>query len=113
MRCDDEQLGQRRAVRRRRDQRDMRSFYLCTHGGRVVETEQSVRIVDQHVEVLKEILAEDAANVGIYRAKVQQTVHKHLLVGNGMGTGFNKVELGEGSRFMESDARNHGRVLSV
>src|ERR1700761_2381163 len=91
----------------------MRSFYLCAHGGRVVETEQSVRIVDQHVEVLKEILAEDAANVGIYRAKVQQTVHKHLLVGQGMGTCFKHVEPGEGSRFMESSASDHGRARSV
>jgi len=72
-----------------------------------------VGIVDQHVEALKEILAEDAANVGIYRAKVQQTEHKHLLVGNGMGTGFNEVDLGEGSRFMESDASHHGLSHSV
>src|ERR1700761_1525609 len=91
----------------------MRSFHLCAHGGRVVETEQSVRVVDQHVEVLKEILAEDTANVGIYRAKVQQTVHKHLLVGDGMGTGLEQVELGEGSRFTESDASDHGRAGSV
>ena len=33
-------------------------------------------------------------------AKILQVVHEHLLVGDGMGAGFEQVELGEGSRFM-------------
>lgn len=65
---DDEQAGQWLAVwcLIGRYQWDMRSLDFSPHRARVVEAEQFVPVVDQHVEVLKEILAENAANVAIY-----------------------------------------------
>ena len=57
-----------------------------------------LRIVDQHIESLKEILAEDTSNVGIDRAEIQEIVYKDFLVDDSIGSGFKQVELGEGSR---------------
>ena len=79
------------------DQRDMRPFHLRAHRARVVETEQAVRVVDQHVEVLEEILAEDALDVEIGGMEILEVIHEHLLLGNGVGAGFDQVELREGS----------------
>jgi hypothetical protein len=41
----------------------MLSFHFRAHRARVVEAEQVVRIVDEHVEPLKEVHAEDAADL--------------------------------------------------
>ena len=97
----------------RSHQRDMRPFHLCAHRGRVVETEQAMRIVDQHVEVLEKILAENTLKVQIGGMEILQVINEYPLVGDGMGADFEQVELREGSRLTKSDACDHGRALSV
>ncbi len=81
---DDERLGQTahrsRAVAGA-SSRDVLSFYICAHGGGVVEAEQAVRIVDQHVELLEKILSEDALNIEAWRLQILEVVHQDLLVG--------------------------------
>ena len=71
----------------------MRPFHLCAHRVRVVETEQAVRVVDQHVEVLEEILAENALDVQIGGMEILEVINEHLLVGNSVGAGFEEIEL--------------------
>ena len=108
-RRDDEQTGERDAVLwlSRSKQRDMRPFHRCAHRSRVVETEQAVRIVDQHVEVLEEILAQNAPNVQIGGMEILEVINEHLLPGNSVGAGFDQVELCEGSRLKRSGACGH------
>ena len=59
-------------------------FTSPAHRGRVVEAKQAVRIVDQHVELLEEILAEDTANGQIGRPEILEIVHQDRLFGDGM-----------------------------
>ncbi len=70
-------------------------------------------IVDQHIEVLEEIVAENALNVQIGGIEMFKVINEHLLVGNSVGAGFDQVELREGSRLTRSDACDHGRALSI
>ena len=79
-------------------------MYAGTHRGRVVETQKSMCIVDQHVEVFKKVLAEDSPNLQIGRLEILKVVHQHLLVGHGMGARRNLVELRKGSSRMGPDA---------
>ena len=72
-----------------------------------------MRIVDQHVEVLEEILAENTLKVQIGGMETLQVINEYLLVGNSMGAGLDQVELREGSRLTRSGACDHGRALSV
>src|ERR1035441_7847255 len=90
----------------------MRPIDLGPHRARVVEAEQFVPVIDQHVEVRKEILSQNAADAAIERAEVHQAVYQHLLVGNFMGTGLEKIELSESGSFTQPSARDHGRALS-
>ena len=53
--------------------------------------------VDQQVEAFEEILSKDSLNVQIGGTEILQVINKDPLVGNGMGAGFDKVELREGS----------------
>src|ERR1700753_481158 len=89
----------------------MRPFHLCTHRPRVVETEQAARVVDQHVEMAEEILAENALNELTIGIEIVEVVNEHVLVGNGLGASFDQVELREGSRLTRSEACDHGRAL--
>ena len=66
-----------------------------------------MHIVDQHVEVLEEILAEDTLNAQISRAEIPEVINEHSLVGNSVGTDFEKVELRQGSCLTRSDACDH------
>ena len=79
--------------------------------GRVVETEQVVRIVDQHVELLEKILAENALNVEAGGLEILEVIHQHLLVGDGVRAGFEPVEMGEGSGGLGTDACDLGLPL--
>ena len=72
-----------------------------------------MRIVDQHVEVLEEILAENAVNVQVVGMEILEVINEHLLVGNSVGADLDQVELREGSRLTRSEACDHGRALSV
>jgi hypothetical protein len=91
----------------------MRSFHARAHGSGVIEAKQAVRIVDQHVEVLEEIFAENALNVQVGGAQILDVIHEHSLVGDGVGTGLEKVELREGCSLARSGACDHGRALGV
>ena len=88
-------------------------FTSARIAGRVVETEQVVSIVDQHVELAQKILAEDTAKVEIDGLGILDVKHERLLVGDRMGANFEQVELREGSGCTKSDSRYHGRVLSI
>jgi hypothetical protein len=46
--------------------------------------------------VRKEVPAEDAANMAFDVLEIKKVGHEHLLAGDGMGTGFEKVESSEG-----------------
>jgi hypothetical protein len=59
----------------------MRSFYVGGHGRSVVQTEQAVIIVDQHVKLAQKVLAEDTAKVEIDGMGILEVKHEYLLVG--------------------------------
>jgi hypothetical protein len=86
-------------------------FHLCAHRRRVVETEQAVRVVDKHVEMVEEVLAENALNELTVGMEILEGVNEHVLVGNRAGAGFDQVELREGRRLMRSEACDHGGAL--
>ena len=44
-------------------------------------------VVDQHIEVFEEILAEDALNV-----EFLEVIHQHFCFGNRVGAGFEQVQ---------------------
>jgi len=98
---------------RRSYQSDVLTFYGRAHRARVVEAEQVVRIVDQHVEILQEVLAEDAANGKARGLEIAQFVHKHVLVDDGMGTGFEQVNLRVGNRCLKSHACDPGSSVNI
>ena len=82
----------------------MRPFHLCAHRRRVVETEQAMCIVDQHVEFLQEILSENAPQVLIFGMEILEVINQDLLVGNTFRAGFDQGELRVGSRPARSDS---------
>src|ERR1039457_6060891 len=91
----------------------MRPFNGCAHGGRVVKAEQVVPVVHQHVKVLKKVFAQNSTNVEIDGLETLEAEHEHLLVGDGVGTGFDQVQLRGGSRSLKSHARDRGGTLRI
>ena len=91
----------------------MQPFHVCAHSGRVVETEQVVSIVDQHVELAQKIFAEDTAKVEIDGMGILDVKHDYLLVGDRMGASFEQVELRDGSGCIKSDSCYLGRAQSI
>src|ERR1700722_4604283 len=90
----------------------MPPFHVCAHRVRVVETEQAVCVFDQHVEVLEEILPEDALNVQIGGMEILEVINEPLLLGNSVGASFDQVELREGTGLTRSGPCDNGRALS-
>src|ERR1017187_2414839 len=82
----------------------MRSFDICSHRGRVVETEKVVRIVDQHIELLEKVLAKNTLDVKASDLEIVEVIDEHFLVGDGVRAGFEPVEAGEGSGGLGVDA---------
>jgi hypothetical protein len=80
---------------------------------RLVEAEQVVPVVQQHVEVIEKILAQNSANVKIDRLEILEAEHEHLLVRDGMGTGFDQVELRGGSGCLKSHACDRRGALHI
>jgi hypothetical protein len=72
-----------------------------------------MRVVDHHVEMLKKVLAEDAANVAVYGTEIQEAKHEGFLTGDGVGAGLQQVEMSDRGRFMESCTRNRDRALGA
>src|ERR1035438_8105352 len=89
----------------------MRPFYICAHRGRVVETEEVVRIVDQHIELLEKVLAKNTLDVEASYLEIVEVIDQHFLVGDGVRTGFEPVEAGEGSGGLGIDACDLGLPL--
>jgi hypothetical protein len=77
------------------------------------KTEQVVSIVDQHVELVQKIFAEDTAKVEIDGIGVLDVKHDYLLVGHRMGANFEHVELRDGSGCIKSDSCYRGRAQSI
>src|ERR1700758_67367 len=88
----------------------MRTFHTGAHRRRVIETQQAVRIVDQHVEVLKKILAQDSLNVEPVGLQIVETENEHLQVSESMGPGFKQVEFSRRGRCLKSDTRDRFRT---
>ena len=59
-------------------------FMSARIAGRVLETKQAVRIVDQQVELAQKIFAEDTAKVEIDGIGILEVKHEYLLVGDRM-----------------------------
>jgi hypothetical protein len=92
----------------------MRSFDVGGHGRGVVETKQVVSIVDQHIEFAEKILAEDPAkDVEIDGMEILEVKYEYLLIGDGMGSDFEQVELRKGSGCKKSDSCYPSRALSL
>src|SRR3984885_8064251 len=113
MGCDDEQIGQHRAVCRlnRIHERNMRALHAGSHRTRVIEAKQTVCIVDQHVEVLEKILAEDSLNVQVGGLEILEIIDNDPLVSDGARTRFEQVQLRDGSRLTRSRACDDSRAL--
>src|ERR1017187_3593578 len=89
----------------------MRPFDVCAHRGRVVEAEEVVRIVDQHIELLEKVLAKNTLDVEASYLEIVEVIDQHFLVGDGVRTGFEPVEAGEGSGALGVDACGLGLPL--
>src|ERR1019366_6197927 len=89
----------------------MRPFDISSHRGRVVETKKTVRIVDQHIELLEKILAENTLDVEASDLEIVEVIDQHFLVGDGVRAGFEPVEAGEGSGGLGTDACDVGLPL--
>ena len=88
-------------------QRDMRPLHAGAHRGGFIKTEQAVNIVDQHVEVFQEVLPEDASYVEIDAVQILEFIYEHILVGDGVGAGFEQVDRNVRGRLARSGAGDH------
>jgi hypothetical protein len=63
-----------------------------------------VRIVDEQIEVLKKILAEDTANAKTGGLQILEVGDDYSLVGNGVGAGFEQVQMSHKGGLRRSNA---------
>ena len=88
-------------------------LHAGAHRGGFIKTEQAVNIVDQHVEVFQKVLAEDAPDVEIDAMQILEFIHEHILVGDGVGAGFEQVHLNVRGRLARSGACDHRCALRL
>jgi len=67
-----------------------------------------VNNVDQHVESVQKIFAEDTAKVVIDGLGILDVKHEYLVVADRVGPSFEQVDLCEGGGCVKSDSRYHG-----
>jgi hypothetical protein len=66
-----------------------------------------VNIVDQHVEVFQKVLPENALYVEIDAMQILEFIQEHILIRDGVRTGFEKVNLNVRGRLARPDAYDH------
>ena len=82
-------------------------FHASTHRGGFIEAEQAMDIVDQQIEMLQEVLPEDAPYVEIDAIQILEFIQEHILVGDGVGAGFEQVHRNVRGRLARPGAGDH------
>jgi hypothetical protein len=78
-------------------QRNMLSFHLGPHLHGIIEAQDFMRIIDEQIEMLKEVSRENSTNFPVCQLCLSKVLDDRQYIFDLVGTGFHRIELRKGS----------------
>src|ERR1700677_950486 len=78
-------------------QRNMVSFPLGPHLHGIIEAQDFMRIIDEQIEMLKEVSPENSTNFPVCQLCLSKVLDHRQYIFNLVGPGFHRIELRKGS----------------